>query len=653
MSHETPHAEIARRFLHERSDVHSPRVSPDGSRVAHIVTTCDLDENTTVSRIWLDGAPVTTGPHDGQPAWSHDGRWLAFTSRRGERKGKATLHVMPTGGPGEVRTVCTLPEAITSVAWSPDDRHLAFISRTRDERYDAKDESWQAPRKIERYSSRLNGENWIFDRPAHVYVIAADGTGSPRNLTPGEFQHSNISWLPDSSGVVTSAARHDDRDIDLAVDLYGVGLDGEIWSLTKHIGECHMPSVSPDGSLVAFVGNPEPLTYPQNPRVGVVPLHDDGEVRWISEGLDRSFQSLSCGEAPVWLDDTSLLAAADDRGTTHVHRLTVDGATPERITDGTRVVIGFDWNAGTLATAETTVDRSAELFVERDDDRAQRTDVGMSGLGWEHFLVPCTDGADEIDAWIMRPEGFDPDSTYPVLLNVHGGPHAQYGESFFDEAQFQAAAGFVVVLSNPRGSSGRQEGWGQAIMGPKHPMRPGVGWGTVDVDDVLAVLDAALDRYQFCDADRVGMLGGSYGGYMATTLAARHGERFRGICSERSVNNLLTEEWSSDIGMMFRAEHGLNPVEDPDEYVRMSPSVLARDIHVPILIIHSEEDWRCPINQAEELWVTLKWLGRDVTFYRFPGENHELSRSGSPVHRHQRAEIILDWFADKLRPAEP
>jgi dipeptidyl aminopeptidase/acylaminoacyl peptidase len=248
----------------------------------------------------------------------------------------------------------------------------------------------------------------------------------------------------------------------------------------------------------------------------------------------------------------------------------------------------------------------------------------------------------------MRPADFDPATTYPVLLNVHGGPFTQYGETFFDEAQMQAAAGFVVVMSNPRGGSGRHTGWGHAILGPKHPSAPGTGWGSVDVDDVLAVLDTALVRYPFCDPDRVGMLGGSYGGYLATLLAARHGDRFRAICSERSVNNLLTEDWSSDIATYFRAELGTDPVSDPDEYLRMSPSTMARDIHVPMLIIHSEDDLRCPINQAEELWVTLRLLGRDVTFYRFPGENHELTRSGSPVHRRMRAEIVLDFFAHHL-----
>ena len=248
----------------------------------------------------------------------------------------------------------------------------------------------------------------------------------------------------------------------------------------------------------------------------------------------------------------------------------------------------------------------------------------------------------------MRPADFDENRRYPVLLNVHGGPHTQYGEYFHDEFHMQAAAGFVVVAGNPRGSSGREEAWGQAITGPNHPTAPGSGWGTVDVDDVLAIIDTALDRFDFCDRDRVGMLGGSYGGFMATWLAGHHGERFRAFCSERAVNNATALEWSSDISTFFNSVHGVDHLDAPDEYRRMSPVASVRAIDKPMLIIHSEDDWRCPIGQAEELWVALKLLGKDVDFYRFPGENHELSRSGSPVHRVQRAEIILDWFAEKL-----
>ena len=269
---------------------------------------------------------------------------------------------------------------------------------------------------------------------------------------------------------------------------------------------------------------------------------------------------------------------------------------------------------------------------------------------WERFAVPCTDGAGEIDAWIMRPVGFDASRKYPVIVNVHGGPHTQYGETYFDEAQFQVAAGFVVLMSNPRGGSGREQTWGQAILGPNHPRVPGKGWGSVDVDDVMAVLDTALTRYPFCDASRVGMQGGSYGGYMATMLAGLHSDRFKAICSERSVNNLLTEEFTSDIATVFRVEHGLTHLDDPEEYLRMSPIRHVRNINCPMLLVHSEEDFRCPISQAEELFVAMRLLNKDVTFYRFPGESHELSRSGSPVHRRMRAEIILDFFAKHLHP---
>ena len=657
------HAELAEQIIGGVVAAATPAVSPDGRWIAFVVARTDFAKNRARAQVWLAAADGSTPPrplsagdkNDSQPAWAPDGRSLAFTSSRSEKKGESTLHVLPIDGPGELRTIATMPDGVGTPTWSPDGTWVAFTSRTRDARYEAEDESWQAPRKIDRFFSRLNGEGWIFDRPSHVYVVPASGTTAPRNLTPGPFQHDGIAWLADSSAVITSAARHDNWDIDLANDLYRVPLDGgEITELTHQTGVYGAPSVSPDGSKVAFVGHDDPLTDPQNEHVGIIDL-STGDMHYASTGLDRTFSSTAGTAVPVWLDDTTVLAAADDRGRGHIYRVAVDGSSaPVAVTEGQRWVRSFDAANGTLAAAISRVDRPSELFVISDGVEHQLTNLSdpyvatVKPLPWERFTVPTTDGTNEIDAWIMRPVDFDETKRYPVILNVHGGPHTQYGEAFFDEAQFQAAAGFVVLMSNPRGGSGREQSWGQAILGPKHPVAAGTGWGGVDLDDVLAVLDHALSHYEFCDADRVGMQGGSYGGYMATLLAGTHGERFKGICSERAVNNMLSEEWSSDIGTVFRIEHGPNHIDDPAEYERMSPIRWVRDIHVPMLIIHSEEDLRCPISQAEELFMALRILKRDVTFYRFPGETHELSRSGSPIHRRQRAEIILDWFTEKL-----
>jgi len=661
----SPHRAIAERVIGRIAQASAPAVSPDGRLVAFVVQRVDIDANLYRSSIWLAAAdgtsaprPLTSGDRDGSPAWSPDGRTLVFTSRRAERKADTTLHAIAVDAPGETRTLAVMKDGISMPAVSPDGRWVAFISRTPDERYsvpgaDDGDTSWQAPRRIDRFFTRLDSEGWVFDRPSHLYVVPADGSGPVRNLTPGEFQHDDPAWAPDSRSVIVGAKRHETWDLDLCADLYRVALDGEITRLTTGGGQFFMPAAH--GDLIAFLGSDDPEVYPQNTKVGVLPAAG-GPHRWISAALDRTFETTAGTARPVWVGD-ALYATAEDRGTTHLYRVHADGSAPERLTDGRIAVKSFDARGGTTAFAAAAVDAVADIFVlassapggaRRLTDFADRYREAAAPVGWEHFTAACADGTGEIDAWIMRPADFDPAATYPVMLNVHGGPHTQYGETFFDEAQLQAAAGFVVVMCNPRGSSGREERWGQAIMGPKHPKRPGAGWGSVDTDDVMAVLDTALDRYAFCDRNRVGMQGGSYGGYMATILAGRFSDRFRAICSERSVNNLLTEEFTSDIATGFRSEQGPTYLDDPDEYVSRSPIHRVRDITCPMLIIHSEDDLRCPISQAEELFVAMRMLGKHVTFYRFPGESHELSRSGSPVHRRMRAEIILDFFAEHL-----
>jgi acylaminoacyl-peptidase len=257
----------------------------------------------------------------------------------------------------------------------------------------------------------------------------------------------------------------------------------------------------------------------------------------------------------------------------------------------------------------------------------------------ERFRYGCAGVA--VDGWVMRPAGLTAGRRAPVLLNIHGGPHAQYGVGFFDEFQVYAGAGYAVVFVNPRGSRGYGEKFAEAVVGD---------WGGVDVDDVMAGLDEALRRFDFLDRERLGVLGGSYGGFMTSWIVG-HTDRFKAACSERAVNDQRTMFGTSDIGHAFNsvAVGGAMPWEDPARYAERSPLTYASRIVTPLLIVHSEEDYRCPIEQAEQLFVALKKLKREVLFVRFPGENHELSRSGTPRHRLERFRIILDWFGRYLK----
>ncbi len=282
------HAQIAERIIGNIVQAKDPAVSPDGSTVAFTVSRVDMVSNKNLSQVWLaatDGSSppraATAGDHDKYPTWSPDGQALAFASKRGTTTNETTLHVLPIGAPGETRTLATMKDVVSEVAWSPDGRWIAYVGRTRHERYDAQDEKWQAPRKIERFFSKLDDEGWIVDRPRHVYVVAADGTGAPRNLTPGEFEHQAIAWKSDSSGLVVMSQRHDTWDLDFATALYSVSLDGEIEALTGLTGSYTSPSVSPDGSNVAFLGADDSQTYPQNVHVGLVGLAG-GDHHWLS-----------------------------------------------------------------------------------------------------------------------------------------------------------------------------------------------------------------------------------------------------------------------------------------------------------------------------------------------------------------------------------
>jgi len=638
-----------------------PRLSPDGSQVAYVVSRIDLAGNTYRSRIWLaatDGSrpsqPLTAGDaNDSQPCWSPDGRRLAFTSKRAG-KGDATLHVMAVDGPGEVLTLATRNEAIISISWSPDGRLLAFSSRRRDDRYEADDERRQPPRRITHLRYKLNGEGFTFDRPMHVWFVPADGSTEPIDLTPGPHEFADPAWLADSSGLLAVGNTADTWDLDANRFIHRLGLTAgsAVEALMHGAVTVSHPVVSPDGRRVAFLGNDDPLVDPQNVRIGVLDLAG-GPHHFVDVGFDRTWAPSTGDQALCWLDDHRVVGFAEDRGNVHVHLVDVDAGGSVRLVDGERTVFGYDAVDDTLVFAASTPTEPSEIFVRRGGNERRLSEATRSFTSAVNRAEPTrfTAGDAEVDVWVFTPPSFDASrvAAYPMLLNIHGGPFTQYSNRFFDEAQVEAAAGYVVVLSNPRGGSGRDNAWGQCISGPGHPVLGGTGWGSVDFEDIMTVTDEVIRRYPSIDTDRLGVLGGSYGGYL-TTWTVGHTNRFAAACSERAANNMVTFEGNSDIAGMFRSILGRDHLEGEADLRRMSATTYVRDISTPLLILHSEDDLRCPINQAEELFVAMRLLGKSVEFVRFPAETHELSRSGSPVHRQQRFELILEFFAKHLKP---
>jgi dipeptidyl aminopeptidase/acylaminoacyl peptidase len=642
-------------------EVGSPRLSPDGRTVAFVVTTVDTEANDYRSRIWLgpvNGSapprPFTAGEgRDTIPAWSPDGRWLAFASKVGE---DARLKVIAVDGRGEARTVATSKEDFQNAAWSPDGERLAYSVRVRDARYDHDKPKDQPARRIDRFFFRLENVGWTIDRPAHIFTVDVARDAAPVQLTFGDSDDHGLSWSPDGRAIAFAGSRHADWDIDRAEDLFSIGVDSpgaEPRRLTETAMTYSSPSWSPDGGRVAFLFGGDPLVAPTHSQVGVLDL-GTGEVALLTTDLDRQCAPFVAGaRQPLWVGD-DLLFGVEDAGDTHVYRVAADGkGKPERVTTGERCVTGWDAAGGVVAFTAGTATTFTELYVI-DPDGAERrlTELGSAFAAKraiaapERFNAVSADGA-EVDAWMIRPVGFQPGQRYPMLLNIHGGPFTQYANRFFDEFQVEAAAGYAVVYANPRGSSGYSQAWGRAIRGPRAEPDPGSGWGGVDYDDLMAVTDEAVARFDFVDPDRLGVMGGSYGGYMTSWIIG-HTSRFKAACSERAVNNLLTMEHTSDIATVFEDYVGARHLDDPDEYRRQSPITYVRDIDTPVLIIHSELDLRCPIEQSEELFIALRLLGKDVEYVRFPGESHELTRGGAPRHRVERFEILLDYFARHL-----
>jgi dipeptidyl aminopeptidase/acylaminoacyl peptidase len=626
-------------------------ISPDGGRVAFVATRMDRENDSYRSAIWVvdtkGGEPrqfSAGAKRDTSPRWSPDGRWLAFLSERGEEKPQ--LAIMPGDG-GESRLVTSRPLGAAVPAWSPDGSRIAFSARTGTVP-DPDPKKAKPYRRITSVKYRTNGQGFTYDQRRHIFVVTTEG-GEPRQVTDGDWDDTQPAWSPDGRELAFVSARHETREFDSTSDVWAVSAEGgEPRRLTESSGGCGAPSWSPDGTQVAHIHRP---VWPSNGLLRLAAAAGGALMR-ANAGLDREMGAGSLPGAvaqPVWLQGDELLTLAQDRGRAGLFS-TGPGKTGGWIAVADEIVGWYSVakDGRSAAIVSSAIARPAEVSVV-DLATGERRQLTNMNAGWrgevslaaaERFVVSTEDGT-EVDCWIMKPAGFEQGRQYPVLLNVHGGPFGQYGETFFDEFQVYAGAGYGVVFCNPRGSSGQDTAFARALVGDM---------GGPDYRDVLAAFDAALERMPWADRSRLGIMGGSYGGFM-TSWTIGHTTRFKAAISERAVNDWYSMQGVSDIGATFNRQYlgeAATIQDDLELLLRQSPLTYAKQIETPVLILHSEVDLRCPISQGEQLFVVLRQRGKDVEFVRFPDEDHELSRSGRPSHRVDRFGVILEWWGRKL-----
>ncbi len=598
----------------------------------------------------------THGERDTAPVISPNGRWVAFLRAVGEQAPQ--LHVMPTFG-GEPRRLTDLPLGAGAPVWAPDSIRIAFTARVPESgRYGTATGSDgeklgadnEPPRRITRRDYRFDGEGFVRDRPSRLFVVDVEATTEAEEPTPLTDDTASVkdpAWTPDGTGVIVVAPRDWDARESLHDDLYLVPAGGgEPRLIVRCPGTAAHPAVCDDGTVffygTAFEGQ---NSVARNTGLWATTLGEGGDDEGgTAPRRLTDAESVDCDTAagPPAPRDDNVLIAVRNRGAVELRSVprtsagaalsTLPLVTGQRaavrsfVTDGDRIAVV---QAGPTDTGEVLlVDGDGSVRTLTDFSESLRK-IGIRPV--EEVTATAPDGY-PVHGWVALPEGEGP---HPVLLLVHGGPFTQYEWSLFDEAQVYASAGYLVVLTNPRGSAGYGEAHGQAVVG---------GLGTVDADDLLAMLDAVLERPD-ADAERVGVMGGSYGGFMTGWLVAHHGHRFRAAWSERAVNAWDSFTGSSDIGWWFA---GAYVGDDPDEQRRRSPLTYADRITIPFAIAHSEQDWRCPLEQAQRMFVALKAAGTETEMLLFPGEGHELTRSGQPRHRVQRFEAVLEWWQRHL-----
>jgi len=656
--------------LYEVKQVYRGRLSPDGTELVTAAEAINKAENKKYFNLYVQ--PVKGGPVrqftrgeavDSSPEYSPDGKLIAFTSTR---SGKPQLHLIHADG-GESWQLTKMEGFVSGFTWAPDSKSVCITYVPQDE--EAKDREKQSklgkkglnsPKKrhIKNFFYKLDGAGYLPEGKTELHMVNVK-TGKTTELIKDGFHNGGPAFTPDGKYVLFSSNKHPDHELEpLRSDLYKVRADGKgkVTKIATHDGPANNPVVSPDGKQIAFTGwaDPEKMWNEANDELFVVPI-SGGKPRSLSADLDRPVSNISIndtwgligGTGPVWSPcGKEIYTQVTVDGNTEIYRFDVKngGGAPVLADPGVVLDFAIDFAKGKLYYVFSDFENPGDLF-SRNLDGGKPKQLTKFNAKWlskrdlgniEEMWVKGRDGS-KIQGWVMTPPDYNPKKKYPGILYIHGGPHVAYARSIMTEFNYLAGQGYVVFFCNPRGSQG---------YGVEHVGCIAEGWGDKDYSDLMKFTDAVLRRYKSIDKDRIGVTGGSYGGYMTNWIIG-HTQRFKAAVTQRSVSNFLSFMGSCDVGYLFHynfRSRDKSPWEDRERFLKLSPMSYMTKAKTPTLVIHSENDLRCPIEQGEQVYVQLKLQGVDTELLRFPEESHGLSRGGRTDRRIERLEAISGWF---------
>ena len=665
--------------------VANPQVSPNGTHVAFTRVTVDAKRTGYETSIWIaatngkeDAVRMTNGKHDAEPRWSFDSKQLVFV-RGGEKDetGKpkpAQLALLSLGG-GEARIITDLPKGAGNPVWSPDAKRIAFVSST------TQDDMQKAERKknaaktgdteperehesdvhvISRAVYRSNDEGYLDPkRHSHIWTLevpsASDELPKPMQLTSGNFDEGQLLWSRDGSRIYFVSQRIDEPYYELpSADIYSVpAAGGDAEKLATIPMDIDDPVLSPDGRKLAFHGSvAQPIRSYSQPDLWVMDVAPGAKPQNLTADYDFDVGDSVFGDnaAPRggggrklhWSPDGRwLFDVVAKQGRTPLVRVDARNGSVSEITRGDQAVLDFSVSdASAIVALVSSPVMIGDLFaVSSDGTQTRITDFNRKLWSQLNLTVPeelnytSFDGK-HIQGWIQKPPDFDVHKKYPLILNIHGGPHAAYGWVFDHEFQWMAAKGYVVLYINPRGSTSYGQEFGNVIQ---------YHYPGDDYRDLMAGVDELIKR-GYIDSKRLGVTGGSGGGVL-TNWTITHTDRFAAAVSQRDISNWASWWYTADFTLFQPNWFKAPPFEDPQDYNNRSAITFVKNIHTPVLFVLGESDYRTPQDSGgEQLFRALKYMKRPTAMVVFPRETHELSRSGEPWHRIERLQHIVGWF---------